>query len=151
MTAPSPNSILLRTIAREYISDYQSVTINAIEETTITIEVTEVGDSRALASLFDEGAEKEDWLKIGAMLLLGEKAMNGDIPMPDDLAEPEHFVTNVTKVEATPIGEGNANNTLYRAVLRIELADAEYAEVFEVGESFGAVADLGGDFEDIFG
>jgi hypothetical protein len=146
------------------MSDYQSVTIKSIEKKTVTIDVVEdSNDSRALASIFDEGArrgiddgkeraEKQDWLKIGAMLLLGEKAMSGDLEAPeDDTPEPEHFVTDVTKVEATPIGEGNSNNTRYRAVLRVELKKGKHAKLFELGETFGAVADLGGDFEDIFG
>jgi hypothetical protein len=57
----------------------------------------------------------------------------------------------VKKLEASPIGDGNSNNTRYRAVLRIELAHAKHAKLFEVDESFGAVADLGGDFDDLFG
>src|SRR5450432_1721922 len=105
------------------MSDYQSVTVKKIEKKTVTIEVVEdSADSRALASIFDEGAKKDDWLKIGAMLLLEEKARNGDIEGPeDDTPQPAHFVADVTKVEATRIGEGNSENTRYRAVLRIEL------------------------------
>jgi hypothetical protein len=146
------------------MSDYQSVTIKSIEKKVITIEVVEDShDSRALASIFDEGsrrgiddgkerADANDWLKIGAMLLLGDKAMSGDIEAPDDEPpEPEHFVSDVTKVEATVIGEGSSENPRYRAVLRIELRAAKYAKVFEVGETFGAVADLGGDFDSCFG
>ena len=57
----------------------------------------------------------------------------------------------MTKVETTPIGEGSSNNTRYRAVLRIALKKAKYAKLFKVGETFGAVADLGGDFGDCFG
>jgi hypothetical protein len=146
------------------MSDYQSVTIKSIEKKVITIEVVEDShDSRALASILDEGsrrgiddgkerADEKDWLKIGAMLLLGDKAMSGDIEAPDDEPpEPEHFVSDVTKVEATSIGEGNSKNPRYRAVLRIELRAAKYAKVFEVGETFGAVADLGADFDSCFG
>ncbi len=146
------------------MSDYQSVTIRSIEKKVITIEVVEDShDSRALASIFDVGAkrgiddgkehaDKDDWIKIGAMLLLGDKAMSGEIEAKDDDApEPEHFVVDVTKVEATAIGEGNSNNQRYRAVLRVELRAAKYAKVFAVGETFGAVADLGGDFDASFG
>ena len=146
------------------MSSYQTVTIRSIEKKVITIEVVvDSHDSRALASLFDEGprrgisddkqrADREDWLLIGAMLLLGEKAMNGDIEGPeDDEPEPGQFVTDVKKIEATEIGEGNSNNPRYRAVLRVELRLAKYAKVFKVGETFGAVADPGGDFESIFG
>jgi len=146
------------------MSDYQSVTVKAIEQKIVTIEVVEGStNSRALASIFDQGAqrgiedgkeraEKGDWILIGAMLLLGEKAMSGDLDAPeDDAPEPQHYVTEVTKVEATPIGEGSSNNTRYRAVLRIALKKAKYAKLFKVGETFGAVADLGGDFGDCFG
>jgi len=100
----------------------------------------------------ETGATWKIELKIGAMLLLGDKTMSGDIEAPDDeSSEPEHFVSDVTKVEATSIGEGNAKNPRYRAVLRIELRAAKYAKVFEVGETFGAVADLGADFDSCFG
>jgi hypothetical protein len=146
------------------MSSYQSVTIKSIVKKVITIEVVEDShDSRALASIFDEGerrgiedgkqvADRDDWLLIGAMLLLGDKAMNGDIEAPDDESpEPQHFVADVTKVEATPIGEGNSGNPRYRAVLRIELRAAKYAKVFAVGETFSAVADPGGDFDACFG
>ena len=72
------------------MSDYQTVTIKAVDAQAVTIEVVEDSpDSRALSSLFDTGAkrgiddgqdhaEQADWLKIGAMLLFGEKAMNGE-------------------------------------------------------------------------
>lgn len=146
------------------MSDYQSVTIKSILKKVIVIEVVEDShDSRALASIFDEGArrgiedgkqvaDRQDWLTIGAMLLLGDKAMSGDIEAPeDDTPEPRHFVVDVTKIEATPIGEGNSGNPRYRALLRVELRLAKYAKVFTVGETFGAVADLGGDFDSIFG
>ncbi len=146
------------------MSDHQSVTVKTIHQNVVTIEVVEDShDSRALASIFDEGAargiddgkklaEKQDWVKIGAMLLLGDKAINGELEAPeDDTLEPEHFVKDVAKVEATPIGQGNSKNTRYRAVLQIELTEAKYAELFTSGETFGAVADLGGDFEYLFG
>jgi hypothetical protein len=141
------------------MSDYQTVTIKAVDTKAVTIEVVEDShDSRALSSLFDTGAkrgiddgqeqaEPADWLKIGAMLLFAEKAMNGDV----EPAQPDQLVTHVKKLEASPIGDGNSNNTRYRAVLRIELAHAKHAKLFEVDESFGAVADLGGDFDDLFG
>jgi|GEM_PF-6031682 len=146
------------------MSDYQQVTVTGIAKQDVTIEVVEESfDSRALASLFDEGpargiedgkekAEKADWIKIGAMLLLGQKAMDGDLEGPeDDSPTPEDFVAAVTKIEASPIGAGNSKNTRYRAVLTVTLTKAKYAKLFTVGESFGAVADLGGDFEDSFG
>lgn len=145
------------------MSDYQKITIKAIERGAVTIEVVENVSSRALSSIFDAGdrrgieddnerATPEDWVKIGAMLLFGEKAMSGDVEAPDDGApEPDHFVANVTKLEATPIGEGDSDNPIYRALLRVDLKNAKHAELFAVGESFGAVADLGGDFEDVFG
>jgi hypothetical protein len=41
------------------MSDYQSVTIKSIEKKVITIEVVEDShDSRALASIFDEGSRR---------------------------------------------------------------------------------------------
>lgn len=147
------------------MSDYQTVTVKAIDKKSITIEVVEHSvSSRALASIFDEGesrgitdgkarAEKQDWLKIGAMLLFGEKAMSGDVELPEDGDEPapEHLVTDVTKLEATPIGEGDSKNTRYRALLRIDVKKPKHTKLFTVGETFGAAADVGGDFEDIFG
>lgn len=145
------------------MSSYQKVTVVAVEDHTVTIEVVEdSADSRALSSIFDEGdargiddgketADEADWLKIGAMLLLGEKAMEGEVEPQDDLPEPEQFVTDVRKIEASPIGAGNSGNQRYRAVLEIDVATSELAEIFSVGESFDAVADLGGDFEDMFG
>jgi hypothetical protein len=132
------------------MSDYQTVTVTGIAKKGVTIEVVEESfDSRALSSLFDEGpargiedgkekAEKADWLKIGAMLLLGQKAMDGDLEGPeDDSPTPEYFVADVTKIEASPIGEGNSKNTRYRAVLTVTLTKAKYAKLFTVGETFG--------------
>ena len=134
------------------MSDYQTVTVKAVDKKNVTLEVVEEsGDSNALASLFDEAAEKEDWLKIGAMLLLEDKARSGDVDAPeDDSPTPEHFVAEVAKIDATPIGKGNANNTRYRAVLRIQLVRSQDVKLFEVGQTWGAVADINGDFDNLF-
>lgn len=146
------------------MSDYQTVTVQSIDKKSVTIEVVEHSvSSRALASIFDEGerrgiddgkerADKDDWIKIGAMLLFGEKAMNGDVePQGDDPPTPSDLVTDVTRLEAAPIGEGDSKNTRYRALLRIDVKKARHAMLFKVGETFATVADLGGDFEDLFG
>ena len=146
------------------MSNYQSVTVESVEGDVVEVVVVEDShDSRALSSLFDEGAargiddgkahaEAPDWVKIGAMLLFGEKAMNGDVEAPgDETPEPEHFVREVVKLDATRIGEGNSGNARYRARLRVVLKKRKFAKVFEVGETFGAVADLGGDFDESFG
>ncbi len=144
------------------MSDYQKVTVKAVDAAskTVTIEVEENGESRALSSIFDEGARRgidddkdratpEDWRKIAAMLLLDEKARQGDIEEPEDGAEPDAFVSKVEKVEATVLGEGSSNNPIYRAILRVTVKRS-LAKHFKVGESFGAVADPGGDFDELF-
>lgn len=143
------------------MSDYQKVTIKHVRGNEITIEVVENSSSRALSSIFDTGADRgidganeastEDWLKIGAMLLIDEKARNGDVsPVDEDAIEPNQFVSRVEKVEATVLGRGDSRNPYYRAVLVVELKEPEHAAVFEEGQSFGAVADLGGDFDNLF-
>jgi hypothetical protein len=145
------------------MSDYQTVTVKAVDPAnkTVTIEVEENGESRALSSIFDEGprrgidddqerASPEDWRKIGAMLLLDEKAREGEIEEPEDGADPAAFVSKVEKIEATALGEGSSNNPIYRATLRVTVKKASLAKKFEVGESFGAVADPGGDFDELF-
>src|SRR5262245_23572943 len=99
------------------MSGYQTVTVTAVSNTSVTIEVVEHFSSRALSSIFDLGArrgiddgkdaaEKHDWLKIGAMLLFGEKAMSGDVEQPEDTSGPDDFVANVVPIESTSIGEG---------------------------------------------
>lgn len=145
------------------MSDYQKVTVKAVDAAskTVTIEVEESGESRALSSLFDEGArrgiddDKEraspgDWRKIAAMLLLDEKAREGEIEEPEDGPDPDAFVQKVEKIEATPLGEGSSNNPIYRATLRVTVKKASLAKKFKVGESFGAGADPGGDFDELF-
>jgi hypothetical protein len=80
-----------------------------------------------------------------------EKARAGDVRPPESgPPTPEGFVENVTKLEATSIGEGDSSNPIYRALLRVDLTNAKHAKLFRVGESFGAVADLGGDFDELF-
>ncbi|MEM9067566.1 MAG: hypothetical protein AAGE52_03640 [Myxococcota bacterium] len=144
------------------MSDYQLVTVRSKEDRRVTVEVEESPDSRALSSLFNTGKERgveddvpeaqpKDWVAIGAMLLLEEKAREGEIfPEDDVVPEPGLFVERVERVEATVLGTGSANNPYYRAILRITLVDREHADLFEVGDSFGAVADLFTDFEEMF-
>jgi hypothetical protein len=84
------------------------------------------------------------------MLLLDEKAREGEIEEPEDGPDPDAFVSKVEKLEATPLGEGSSSNPIYRASLRVTLKKASLAKKFRVGESFGAAADLGGDFGDLF-
>jgi hypothetical protein len=134
------------------MSDYQTVTVKEIDpaKKTVTIEVEEHPDSRALASLFDAPATPADWRKIAAMLLLDEKAREGEIDPPEDGPDPDAFVSKVEKLEATVLGDGEANNRTYRATLRVTVKRVSLAKKFSVGETFGAVADLGGDFDDLF-
>ncbi len=127
------------------MSDYQTVTVKARDKAAVTIARRGIDDGK-------QSADKQDWVKIGAMLLFGEKAMSGDVEAPEDgTPDPGDFVADVVTLEATTIGEGDSKNPIYRAQLRVVLKKAKHAKLFEVGESFGAVADLGGDVEEIFG
>jgi hypothetical protein len=148
------------------VSDYQRVVVKAIdlETNTVTIDVEEYSDSRALSSLFDKRpyrgfgadgeteASEEDWIKIGAMLLLEDKVRSGKIDAPDDGSpEPAQYVSKVVKLIATKLGEGSSDNAIYQASLAVTLVDGGHAKLFEAEETWGAVADLGGDFDNMFG
>ncbi len=85
------------------------------------------------------------------MLLLEDKARSGKIEMPDDdLPEPGQYVSKVIQVKATKIGEGSSSNAVYKASLAITLVHGDHVKLFKAKHTWGAVADLGGDFDNKF-
>jgi hypothetical protein len=138
------------------MSDYQEVRVLKKKGRILTLEVVEDNpDIAALSAIIEEGSLREDSetdaIKLAAILLLDEKGRSGDIAPPDDEdPTPEQFVEAVELVSAEQIGKSSNDDPRYRAVLNVTLTEDGYAEAFEVDESWGAAADLGGDFEDCF-
>ncbi len=72
--------------------------------------------------------------------------------MPDDDSpEPGQYVSKVSKLTATKIGDGSSDNAVYKARLAVTLVRAAHVKLFKARQTWGAVADLGGDFDNIFG
>jgi hypothetical protein len=66
-------------------------------------------------------------------LLFDEKAREREIDEPED--GPDALVSKVEKIDATPLGEGNSDNPIYRATLRVTVRKASLAKKSRVGGS----------------
>ncbi|HXU00565.1 MAG TPA: hypothetical protein VN903_06210 [Polyangia bacterium] len=140
------------------MSDYQTVRLLKKEGRVLTIDVVEVHpDMATLSTIIQAGSEREGWhkdaVKVAAMVLLDEKGRRGDIARRsyDEPPEPEDFVAAVRVVSAEEIGRDSSGDPQYHAVLELTVTKDEYAAVFAVDETWGAVAYLYGDFDVCFG
>lgn len=139
------------------MSDYQTVRLLKKNGKVLTIEVTEdTPDVGALSQVLEGGrvraGSESDAIKLAAILLLDEKGRSGDVspPSDDEPPSPEDFVASVKVASAEPIGTDVNDRPRFRAILDVTVTKKKYADAFEVDETWGAAADVGGDFDDCF-
>jgi hypothetical protein len=140
------------------MSSYQDVRVLRRTGRSILLLVEETHpDMAALAAVVTEGGLRtgstHDAVKLGAMLLLDEKARIGAIRRgaADAAPTPEEFVADVAIRSAEQIGADNDGVPRYRATIEVVVTRDEVAEAFANGESWGAAAYVNGDFGDLFG